>query len=183
MSGESRGRGARNLGETQLKALLRQRHWQTHSTFTREYDRAAAAIDSSLVGQAPAKAQFYRWLSGDIKSLPYPDHCRVLEAMLPGHTVEELFAQRGSDPVRQVEHRGGLRIVRDEPLAPVREHAPSIAESDPGSSAHEAIHGSASGPDRVDRDRMRALMSWVDTNSPIKERDIHAVRPDRRRSR
>lgn len=156
MSGESRAGGTRNLGETQLKALLQQRHWQTHSTFTREYDKAAAAIDSSLVGQAPAKAHFYRWLSGDIKSLPYPDHCRVLEAMLPGHTVEELFAQRGSDPVRQVEHRGGLRIVRDEPLARVHEQASSTAESDLGPSAREVAHGSPSRPDRVDRDRMRS---------------------------
>ena len=64
-----------------LKALLQQRHLQTHRAFCREYDRVAAVIDPTLRGSWPSKAQFYRWLSGDLVGLPYTDHCRILEGM------------------------------------------------------------------------------------------------------
>lgn len=77
---------------TVLKELLRQRHWQTYATFCRQYDDAAQGIDPVLVGRWPSRGQFARWLSGDIKGLPHPDHCRVLEAMFSGLTVQELFA-------------------------------------------------------------------------------------------
>jgi hypothetical protein len=63
-----------------LKMLLQQRHLQTHSAFRREYDRVAARVDPALKGGWPSKAQFYRWLSGDLIGLPYADHCRILEA-------------------------------------------------------------------------------------------------------
>ncbi|MCO6005248.1 hypothetical protein NE236_09645 [Actinoallomurus purpureus] len=74
-----------------LKALLRERHWQTHRTFTLEYDKAARKVDPSLVGRGPSRAQLHRWTSGEVKGLPYPDHCRVLEKMFPGWTAEQLF--------------------------------------------------------------------------------------------
>ena len=74
-----------------LKMLLQQRHWQTYGTFCREYDRVARSIDSGLVGTYPSRAQLHRWLSGELKGLPYPHHCRVLEEMLPGWTAEQLF--------------------------------------------------------------------------------------------
>jgi hypothetical protein len=76
---------------TLLKVLLRQRHLQAHSAFRREYDKVAAKIDRDLVGRAPAKAQFYRWLSGELTGLPYAHHCRVLEGMFPDWSVEQLF--------------------------------------------------------------------------------------------
>ena len=74
-----------------LKLLLRQRHLQTYGTFRREYDKAALAIDDDLKGTAPSRAQLYRWLSGELKGLPYPYHCRVLEKMFPGWTAAQLF--------------------------------------------------------------------------------------------
>ncbi|MGY1945001.1 DUF5919 domain-containing protein [Nocardia asiatica] len=76
---------------TVLKALLQQRHLQTVSAFNREYDRIADKLEPELVGAGPKKAQFYRWLSGGLTSLPYPHHRRVLEAMFPGRSAEELF--------------------------------------------------------------------------------------------
>jgi len=76
---------------TVLRELLRQRHWQTYATFCRQYDEAAHGIDPVLVGRWPSRGQFARWLSGDIKGLPHPDHCRVLEAMFSGRPVQELF--------------------------------------------------------------------------------------------
>jgi hypothetical protein len=81
-----------------LKVLLRERHWQTHRTFNAEYDRAAREVDASLIGSGPSRAQLHRWMSGDVKGLPYPDHCRVLEQMFPGWTAEELFDSADPPP-------------------------------------------------------------------------------------
>jgi hypothetical protein len=78
---------------TVLRELLRQRHWQTYSTFCRQYDAAAGRVDHPLVGKWPSRGQFARWLSGDLKGLPHPDHCRVLEAMFVGVTAQQLFRQ------------------------------------------------------------------------------------------
>jgi hypothetical protein len=40
----------------------------------------------------PRRAQYYRWLSGQLKGgTPYPDACRVLEAMFQPWTAAELF--------------------------------------------------------------------------------------------
>lgn len=69
---------------TVLKALLTERHLQEHRAFVREYDRVAKRLDSSLIGNGPSKATFYRWLAGGVNKLPYPGHCRVLEAMFQG---------------------------------------------------------------------------------------------------
>lgn len=90
-----------------LKVLLQHRHLQTHSTFSREYDRVAAGIDPTLRGGGPSKAQFYRWLSGDLVGLPYADHCRILEGMFPGWKVDQLFQA----------HDGGIEFV-PEPATP-----------------------------------------------------------------
>ena len=78
-----------------LKMLLQHRHLQTHRAFCREYDRVAAEVDPTLRGGWPSKAQFYRWLSGNLVGLPYTDHCRVLEKMFPGWTVDQLFQING----------------------------------------------------------------------------------------
>jgi hypothetical protein len=92
-----------------LKVLLQQRHLQTHSAFRREYDRVAADVDRTLKGGWPSKAQFYRWLSGDLIGLPYADHCRILEGMFPGWKVDQLFH----------EHDGGIDSY---PNRPRRKH-------------------------------------------------------------
>lgn len=90
---------------TALNALLRQRHWQSYNTFRREYDKAAAKIDKDLKGSYPSRAQLHRWRSGDLKGLPYSDHCRVLEAMFPGWTVKELLSAHESfEPESGVHH-------------------------------------------------------------------------------
>ncbi len=74
-----------------LKVLLRERHWQNYATFCVEYDKAARRIDASLAGTYPSRAQLHRWLTGALRSLPYADHCRVLEEMFPGWTAEQMF--------------------------------------------------------------------------------------------
>ena len=91
-----------------LKVLLQQRHLQTHSAFRREYDRVAAKVDPTLKGGWPSKAQFYRWLSGELIGLPYADHCRILKAMFPNWTVDQLFQ----------EHEGGIHFIPEPPATP-----------------------------------------------------------------
>jgi hypothetical protein len=74
-----------------LRILLAQRGWDRYGTFCREYERAAAKIDRGLTGTAPSRAQLHRWLSGTVRTLPYSDHCVVLEAMFAGRSAAELF--------------------------------------------------------------------------------------------
>src|SRR5215468_4225131 len=74
-----------------LKALLHERHWQNYATFCAEYDKAARRIEPSLVQTFPSRAQLHRWLTGSLRTLPYADHCRVLEEMFPGWTAAQLF--------------------------------------------------------------------------------------------
>ena len=80
-----------------LKVLLRERHWQNYSTFCAEYDKAARRIDPDLAGRYPSRAQLHRWINGAVRSLPYADHCRVLEEMFPGWTAEQLFQPSNDD--------------------------------------------------------------------------------------
>jgi hypothetical protein len=95
-----------------LKVLLQQRHLQTHRAFCREYEKVAAEIDPTLRGGWPSKAQFYRWLSGDLIGLPYADHCRILEGMFLGWKVDQLF---------QI-HDGGIEFIPEPPQPPT--HTP-----------------------------------------------------------
>jgi len=78
-------------GTTLLRVLLKQRHLHVYSAFAREYDRVAGKLGRELVGTGPSKAQFYRWISGEVATLPYSHHCRVLESMFPEWGVEQLF--------------------------------------------------------------------------------------------
>ena len=74
-----------------LKVLLRARHLQAYSSFAREYRKVAGKVDRSLANTEPSKAQFYRWISGELINMPHSQHCRVLEAMFPDWSVEQLF--------------------------------------------------------------------------------------------
>ncbi|MGQ4614739.1 hypothetical protein [Nocardia sp. R7R-8] len=85
---------------TVLKMLLAERHLKSHHDFLAAYDRCAARLDPPIPpGHGPAKAQYYQWLSGRMIGLPRDYHCRVLERMFPGWTVEGLFQMANSAPV------------------------------------------------------------------------------------
>lgn len=81
----------RSPASTMLKALLREKHLQNYGMFRRSYEKAAAELDKELVKTYPSEQTFRRWLAGRIKHLPRAEHCAVLEAMLPGWTVADLF--------------------------------------------------------------------------------------------
>jgi hypothetical protein len=74
-----------------LAVLLEDKGLQRYGTFRAAYEKAARALDRHLDGSAPSRAQFHRWLTGDLRRLPYTDHCRVLEHMLAGYSAGQLF--------------------------------------------------------------------------------------------
>ncbi len=43
------------------------------------------------MGKWPSRATLHRWMMGGVQRLPYPDHCRILEAMFRGWTAEQLL--------------------------------------------------------------------------------------------
>jgi predicted kinase len=83
---------------TRLKAMLQANHWQGHRAFCVQYDRVALTIDPMLQGSWPSRAQLHRWMAGEIKRLPYADHCSILEGMFPAWTVAQLFECPGDGP-------------------------------------------------------------------------------------
>jgi hypothetical protein len=74
-----------------LKQLLAERHWNSHSIFKRQYTKAAHSIDPKMASSCPTRSQLHRWQNGELKRLPHPNSCQVLEAMFPGVTVKEMF--------------------------------------------------------------------------------------------
>jgi hypothetical protein len=94
-----------------LKLLLQQRHWQTYRTFCRQYDKVAETLDPCLVGTWPSRAQLHRWLSGNMKGLPYPDHCRILEAMFPTFSATELFEVTDSSSLSSEEQTSSASLA------------------------------------------------------------------------
>ncbi|MFD4458153.1 hypothetical protein [Nocardia sp. NPDC058480] len=96
----------------QLKKLLRERHWQKYSTFCREYDRVAGTIDTELIGTAPSRGQLHRWLGGELKGLPYPNACRILEGMFPGWTAAALFDPAPDEDLPISDATGVGQLVR-----------------------------------------------------------------------
>jgi hypothetical protein len=77
--------------QTVLSVLLTDKGLQRYGSFCAAYDKAARALDGRP-GSAPSRAQFHRWLTGEMRSLPYTDHCRVLEHMMTGYSASQLFA-------------------------------------------------------------------------------------------
>ena len=83
---------------TALKALLHERHLHAYSDFVAEYHRRAQELDLTRHASPPTKAQYYRWLAGDLQNLPRGHHCAVLEQMFPGWTAKELFVGAPNSP-------------------------------------------------------------------------------------
>jgi hypothetical protein len=104
--------------EITLKVLIRQRH-MSYDAFCREWDRIAKDVDGALKGGYPGHAQYYRWLRGQLTGKrPYPDACRMLEAIFPGWTVDSLFSPyTGQIPATTAEspiHSDSLALAEDQ---------------------------------------------------------------------
>ena len=77
---------------TALAVLLEERGLHRYGSFCAAYRKAANGLDKQLANSVPSRAQFHRWLTGELRRLPYTDHCRVLEHMLPGYSTQQLLA-------------------------------------------------------------------------------------------
>ena len=85
---------------TLLRVLITDRHWQKFETFEAQFRRAAHELAAQAGEPDIAKVtvsprQFERWYAGKVKTVPYPDSCRVLEHLF-GYPVRHLLA-----PARQ----------------------------------------------------------------------------------
>jgi hypothetical protein len=78
------------MQSTLLRVLLYKRHWQTHGVFLTRYDQTAEHAAPEMTGKGPSRTTFGRWLTGAVGK-PHPGHCRVLEALFPGYTADQLF--------------------------------------------------------------------------------------------
>ena len=76
---------------TLLAALLEEKGLQRYGAFRAAYENSARALDGGPGDSAPSRAQFHRWRTGHLRTLPYTHHCRVLEHMLAGYSARELF--------------------------------------------------------------------------------------------
>jgi hypothetical protein len=81
---------------TLLRVLVTRRHWQKFAAFAAQFRRAASELadqqgDPALRAVTISPRQFERWYGGAVKTLPYPDSCRVLEHMF-GYPVHQLLA-------------------------------------------------------------------------------------------
>ncbi|WP_435176078.1 hypothetical protein [Actinacidiphila sp. bgisy145] len=82
--------------ETLFRYRLRARHLTVYEAFVAQFQRAARELaereeEPRLASLTVSSRQFDRWLSGELRGLPHPDACRVLEYMLAS-SAEELFA-------------------------------------------------------------------------------------------
>jgi hypothetical protein len=84
-----------------LKSLLRERHLHEYSEFVAEYRRRAEELSLPRLASPPTKAQYYRWVGGQVQRLPRGYHCMVLERMFPGWTADELFGHAVHDKEMQ----------------------------------------------------------------------------------
>lgn len=131
LPGQDASRSAQQAEPTLLKELIRQRRY-SYKAFRAEYEKAAAQV--TVDGTAPSSARYYRWISGQLKGgLPYPDACRVLEAMFAPWPAASLFGpgqpalcavpaqavprDQASPRVRRLPGGGGTDPERDEFLA------------------------------------------------------------------
>lgn len=94
-----------------LKALLEERHIHAYSEFIAAYKRLAQDLDLPRNAVAPTKSQYYRWVGGQVKTLPQGHHCLVLERMFPEWTAKELFGRE--------QQRGTAASVSEDVLADI----------------------------------------------------------------
>ena len=108
---------------TLLRALIAERHWQNFRTFEKQFRQTARELadrdrDPDLAKLTVSSRQWERWYSGNVKTEPYPDACRVLEHMF-GYPVHQLLSpadqqiEGDREEVRAEDVRGLMAWVAD----------------------------------------------------------------------
>ncbi|MGH3722014.1 MAG: hypothetical protein ACRDRI_24850 [Pseudonocardiaceae bacterium] len=95
---------ARESPRTRLEQVLRQRHL-TLEEFRRRYQHSAG-------GTALSQRQAYRWVTGELRGLPYPQAQAILEQMF-GEPVTRLFGPPyGTEALRPSRRHNGVVAAR-----------------------------------------------------------------------
>ncbi len=176
---------------TLLRELLRRRHLQTYRAFCQAYDKAAMTLDKKLIGTYPAERQFYRWISGDMIGLPYPDHCNVLEIMFPGYSARQLFEPHGElQSVKADESQDGADVdAQRKPLSEsttlVGSENKVLSESEIVMDTPERVMLTASTVDleavlMAAADKSTTFLEWVDASN-VGDLTIDQIQSDIRR--
>lgn len=97
--------------ENLLKALVAQQRW-TYERFRTQFELAAQELaederDPRVTNLTVAERTYRNWMSGQVKTLPQPDQCRVLERLF-GRPVEELFANASNASALAEPRESGL---------------------------------------------------------------------------
>jgi transcriptional regulator with XRE-family HTH domain len=145
-------------GPTLLRALIAERHWQKFKTFEAQFRRAARELaerdgDPDLAKLTVSSRQWERWYSGNVRTEPYPDACRVLERMF-GYPVQQLLAPAGH---RSADDEAGSAFTAAASLVgswPLR-------ATDSVTHRHEDILGAT----ELLADRISELVTWVETTN------------------
>lgn len=90
---------------TLLRALITERHWQRFGTFEAQFRRAARELagresDPDVAKLTVSSRQWERWYSGNVKTEPHPDACRVLEHLF-GYPIQKLLAPDSRAGIRR----------------------------------------------------------------------------------
>lgn len=163
---------------TLLHALIIERHWQKFATFKARFERAAKELaeregEEDLAKLTISSRQWERWYSGNVKTEPYPDACRVLEHMF-GRPVRELLApcDDAARPDFNRVHEGELSAARADSVADI----PGVAQLTPFLDELRLLsEGQLSSAYERERtyDRLVELLSrWADT---MKRREFVGV--------
>ena len=103
---------------TLLAVLLEDRGLNRYGSFSAAYRKAARSLDPAPDSEGPSRAQFYRWTKGGLRSLPYTDHCRVLEHMLTGYTAAQLFGPSPDRAIPAPARSSGAKAANPAPVVP-----------------------------------------------------------------
>jgi tetratricopeptide (TPR) repeat protein len=117
--------------ETLFRRKLRERHLTVYEAFVGQFQRAAGEVaardeDLQVRSLTVSPRQFDRWVGGELRGLPHPGACRVLEHML-GTPARELFAEvRGEEEVSTASPAVVASVAATAPA--VRDDSESVVE-------------------------------------------------------
>lgn len=88
---------------TRFRQLVEENHWTVFATFSIHFQRAARDVarvddDPRLAAVTVSSRSFDRWMAGQLKRMPWPPTCRVLEHLLGEPAVALFGAPTGETP-------------------------------------------------------------------------------------
>jgi hypothetical protein len=173
---------------------VKQRHWQKFETFQAQFSRAARNLaqreeEPWLAGVTVSRRSWDRWMTGNVKTEPRPDACRVLEHMF-GYPVEDLLASASEASVRRIREEAKETTGAPpghSPDGPVKDQARTIGALSLASPGAEPLQGTpVMGPVRdgtwdveeMERRELLRLFSGIALAAPLAAGGVDRPRHD-----